>query len=122
MKKRYSSYTFLTSALEGGEWSASRPGCALPPGKEAPVPIVQEVGWAPGPVWTQRLEEKSSASVRDRNKVMYSSVNCVPVVMSCVKCVTGGATVIALSKRVACLKQRIWACMWFASREEKGIY
>jgi len=24
---------------------------ALPPGKE-PVPIVQETGWAPGPVWT----------------------------------------------------------------------
>jgi hypothetical protein len=36
----YSSYSFLTSALEGGEWSASRPGRALPPGKEPPVPIV----------------------------------------------------------------------------------
>ena len=24
---------------------------ALPPGKD-PVPIVQESGWAPGPVWT----------------------------------------------------------------------
>ena len=24
---------------------------ALPPGKD-PVPTVQEVGWAPGPVWT----------------------------------------------------------------------
>ena len=24
---------------------------ALPPGKD-PVPIVQEAGWAPGPVWT----------------------------------------------------------------------
>jgi hypothetical protein len=27
---------FLTSALEGGEWSASRPGSALPPGERAP--------------------------------------------------------------------------------------
>jgi hypothetical protein len=37
-----SSYSFLTSALEGGEWSASRPGRALPPPprKEPPVPIV----------------------------------------------------------------------------------
>jgi hypothetical protein len=34
--RRYSSYCFLTSALEGGEWSASRPGRALPPGKEPP--------------------------------------------------------------------------------------
>ena len=40
----------MTTALEGGEWSASRP-IALYPGKY-PVPIVQEAGWAPGPVWT----------------------------------------------------------------------
>jgi hypothetical protein len=60
-ERRYSSYSFSTSALDGGEWSASRPDRALPPGKGPPVPIVQEVGWAPEPVWTQRLEEKSSA-------------------------------------------------------------
>ena len=35
---------FLTSALERDEGSASRPGSALP--------IVQEAGWASGPVWT----------------------------------------------------------------------
>jgi hypothetical protein len=60
--RRYSSYSFLTWAVEGGEWSASRPGRALPPGKEPPAPTVQEAGWAPEPVWTQRLEEKPSAS------------------------------------------------------------
>jgi hypothetical protein len=36
--------------LEGGGWSASRP-VRFTPGKD-PLPIVQEVGWAPGPVWT----------------------------------------------------------------------
>jgi hypothetical protein len=41
----------MTTALEGGEGSASRPGRSLPPGKN-PLPIVQEAGWAPGPVWT----------------------------------------------------------------------
>jgi hypothetical protein len=41
----------VTTALEGGEGSASRPGRFLPPGKE-PVPIVQEAGWAPASVWT----------------------------------------------------------------------
>jgi len=41
----------MTTALEGGEGLASRPGRSLPPGKE-PVPILQEAGWAPGPVWT----------------------------------------------------------------------
>jgi len=46
-----SSTLFLTSALEGGEGSASRPGRTLPPGKD-PVPIVQEAGWSSGPLWT----------------------------------------------------------------------
>ena len=41
----------MTAALEGGVWSAARPGRTLPPGKD-PVPILQEAGWAPGPVWT----------------------------------------------------------------------
>jgi hypothetical protein len=30
------------------------PSALLPPGKGPPVPIVQEAGWAPEPVWTQR--------------------------------------------------------------------
>jgi hypothetical protein len=72
--RRYSSYSFLTSALEGGEWSASRPGSALPPGKEPPVPILQEAGWAPEPVWTKRLEEKSSASFGGRTPAVQSVV------------------------------------------------
>jgi hypothetical protein len=58
----------------GGEWSASRPGRALPPGKGPSVPIVQDAGWAPEPAWTQRLEEKSSASVGDRTPVVQSVV------------------------------------------------
>jgi hypothetical protein len=32
---------------------------AFTPRKGSPVPIVQDAGWAPEPVWTQRLEEKS---------------------------------------------------------------
>jgi hypothetical protein len=72
--RRYSSYSFLTSALEGGEWSASRPGRALPPGKEPPVPTVQEAWWAPEPVWTQRLQEKSSAPVGDRTPAVQAVV------------------------------------------------
>jgi hypothetical protein len=42
------------------------PAALLPPGKGPPVPIIQEAGWAPGPVWTQRLEEKSFAPAGDR--------------------------------------------------------
>ena len=39
-----------TSALDGGGWSTPRPG-RFTPGKD-PVHIVEEAGWAPGPVWT----------------------------------------------------------------------
>jgi hypothetical protein len=42
------------------------PAALYPRGKDPPVPIVQEAGLAPELVWTQRLEEKSSASVGDR--------------------------------------------------------
>jgi len=41
----------MTTALEGSEGSALRPGPLFTPGKD-PVTIVQEAGWAPGPVWT----------------------------------------------------------------------
>jgi hypothetical protein len=37
------------------------------PGKGPPVPIVQEAGWAPVPVWTQRLEKKSFRLCRGSN-------------------------------------------------------
>jgi hypothetical protein len=72
-ERRYSSYSFTTSALDGGEWSALRPGRALTPGERTPVPIVQEAGWVPEPVWTQRLEEKSSAPSGDRTPIARSS-------------------------------------------------
>jgi hypothetical protein len=49
-ESRYNSYSFFTSALDGGEWSASRPGLSLAPGKGPTVAIVQEAGWAPEPV------------------------------------------------------------------------
>ena len=45
----YSSTLPATSALDGGGWSTPRPGC-FSPGKDS-VPILEQVGWAPGPVW-----------------------------------------------------------------------
>jgi hypothetical protein len=40
----------MTTALEGVRGQRHAPA-ALYPGKD-PVPIIQEAGWAPGPVWT----------------------------------------------------------------------
>jgi hypothetical protein len=65
-ERKYNSYSYLTSALGRGEWSAARPSRALPSGKGPPVPIGYDAGWAPEPVWTQGLEEKFSAPVGDR--------------------------------------------------------
>ena len=39
----------MTTALEGGKCSAVQTGRTFTPGKK-PIPIVQEAGWAPGPV------------------------------------------------------------------------
>jgi hypothetical protein len=73
-EEEYSSYSLTTSALDEGVWSASRSGRALPPGKGPPVPIVQEAGWAPEPVWTQRLQEKSFAFAGDRTPIVQPVV------------------------------------------------
>jgi hypothetical protein len=46
------------------------PWLCFVPGKEPPLPIVEEDEWAPELVWMQRIEEKSFASVRDRTLVI----------------------------------------------------
>jgi hypothetical protein len=57
----------LDLSTRWGELSASRPGRALAPGKGPPIPIGQKAGWAPEPVWTQRLEEKPFRLLRESN-------------------------------------------------------
>jgi hypothetical protein len=56
-------YSFMTSALDGDEWSASRPSHALSPGKDPG----QEAGWVPELIWTQRLRGKTLCSCRGSN-------------------------------------------------------
>jgi hypothetical protein len=72
-EKMYSSYSFSTSALDGVSGQCHATAEFLPPGKGPPVPIGQEVGWAPEPVWTQRPEEKSVASAGNRTPIALSS-------------------------------------------------
>ena len=62
----------MTAALEGGEWSAARPGRTLP--SEDPVPILQEAGWATGPVWAGGISRPHRDSIPDcpaRSKSLY---------------------------------------------------
>jgi hypothetical protein len=58
---RYSSYSFSTSALAGGECSASRPSRALAQGIGPQYPLYRR------PVWTQMLEEKLFRLCRGSN-------------------------------------------------------
>ena len=55
----------MTAAIEGGEWSAARPDRTLPPGKDT-VTILQEAGWASGPVWTRGKSRPHRDSIPDR--------------------------------------------------------
>ena len=48
--KTYNSTRSLTSAQDLGGWS--RPHSSRFTPRNDPVPIVQETGWAPGPIWT----------------------------------------------------------------------
>jgi len=62
----------MITALEGGDGLTSLPGRSLPPGKD-PVPIVQEAGWAPGPVWTGE-ENLAPTGIRSPDRQARSSV------------------------------------------------
>jgi hypothetical protein len=76
-ERRYNSYSFTTSALDGGEWSASRPGRALSPGKEPPVPIVQEAGWAPEP---QRVKQRTK-KYKEIKELLTDVMACMSVLI-----------------------------------------
>jgi hypothetical protein len=62
----------MITALEGGEWSAARPGRTLLPGKDS-APIVEEAGWAPGPVWAG-TENLAPTGIRFPDRPARSSV------------------------------------------------
>jgi hypothetical protein len=52
-KGRVQLLLILDLCVRWDEWSASRPGRAIPPGKGPPVPIVQEAGRASELVWAE---------------------------------------------------------------------
>jgi hypothetical protein len=67
-ERRYSSYLFSTSTLDGVNGQRHAPPPFIPGGR-TPVPILQEAEWAPEPVWIKSLEEKSAASAEDRTSI-----------------------------------------------------
>ena len=58
-------YSSMTAALEGGEWSAARPGRTLPPRKTR-YPFYRRLGGPQGPVWTGGKSRPHRDSIPDR--------------------------------------------------------
>jgi hypothetical protein len=69
----YSSTLSLTSAPDEVGWSTPLPG-RFTPGND-PVRIVQEAGWAPGPVWTA-AENLSPTGIRSPDRPARSELLC----------------------------------------------
>jgi hypothetical protein len=59
-ERKYSSYLFMASALDGGEWSASRPGGAFTPGERT-----QDSHWTGG--W---MSPRASLGTEVRGKIL----------------------------------------------------
>jgi hypothetical protein len=66
-ERRYSSYSFSTSALDGGEWLVSRPGRALAPGKGPRYPLYMRLGGPQSRSGHKILEEKFCSLCRGSN-------------------------------------------------------
>jgi hypothetical protein len=68
-ERRYSSYSVTTSALDGGEWLASRPGRAFTPGERTP-----------GTHWTGGWVNKAKVGVRrTKTGVIFESPSVRPL-------------------------------------------
>jgi hypothetical protein len=72
-ERKYSSYSFLSSVLDGGEWPASRLRPLFARGKGPPVHIVKKTGWASELIWTRRLEKISTNSAGNKTPVIQST-------------------------------------------------
>jgi hypothetical protein len=57
---KYGEWSYTSTAVDGGEWSASRPG-RFTQGKKSPIPIGWEAAWVPEPVWMLWNKGKSVA-------------------------------------------------------------
>jgi hypothetical protein len=73
-----SSYSFPTSALDGGECVTPRP--RFSPGER--TPSTHWAGWASEPVWTHRLEEKSLYPVSELPRLQRTYL--IGVIHACV--------------------------------------
>jgi hypothetical protein len=70
-ERRYSSCSFLMSALDGASGQCHAPAVLYPRGKDPLSPLDRRMGRL---VWTQTVREKSFASAGDRTLIVQSAV------------------------------------------------
>jgi hypothetical protein len=97
-ERRYSSYSFLTSTLDGGEWSASRPGRALPRGKNSGTHCTG--GWVGRP--------RAGLDAEARRKIPVSVGDRTPVVQSVVRHYTAWAIPAPQTHGPMCIKRVLY--------------
>ena len=77
-------YSSMTAVLEGGEWSAARPGRTLPPGKTR-YPFYRRLGGPQG--WSGRAENLVPTGIRSRTvqPVVSHYIDCAtrPLILVC---------------------------------------
>ena len=78
-EQMYSSTLPPTLALDGGGWSTPRPSRFTP--RKDPVPIVQEAGWAPGPVWMGAITHFSSYNTLESPQPCFVPICCTPFLL-----------------------------------------
>jgi hypothetical protein len=69
---------FLTTKLDGGDWSAAGP-CFFTPGQTFSDTIGKEAGWSEEPVWTQWRREQSLTAGENRTPAVQPAayINCL---------------------------------------------
>jgi hypothetical protein len=72
-ERRYSSYLLSTSALDGGEWSASCPSRALAPGKDPGYSLYRRLGGPQNRSGHRGYRKNPFASAGNRNSIARSS-------------------------------------------------
>jgi hypothetical protein len=71
--RKYNSYSFLTSALDGGEWSASLAFRDLAPGKDPRYLLFRRLGGPHSRSGHRGYRKISFASAGDRSSIAWSS-------------------------------------------------
>ena len=93
---------------------SSTPWPHFTPGKD-PVPIVQEAGWAPGPVWTGGKSRPHRGSIPNRparsqslHRLSYRVHNLGEVIFQNKKCILNGVLLLVLLNfLVSCIQSRL---------------